>query len=70
MADATGHAHLSEPKFQAALIRLASAVLLPILSLPRTHCEECQLRLEPQQHAFRLHLHGDSLSALEDGQTL
>jgi hypothetical protein len=38
------------------LIWLSSALLLPILSLLLTHCKELQLRFQPQQLVFPLHL--------------
>jgi hypothetical protein len=46
------------------VIRLPSALLLPMLSLPLTHCEHCKLRLQPHQHAVRLHLLDDSRTPL------
>jgi hypothetical protein len=46
------------------LMWLSSALLLPILSLPLTHCEESQLGFDTQQHSCRLHLFDESLTPL------
>jgi hypothetical protein len=46
------------------LIRLSSALLLPVLSLPLTHSKHSQLRFGPHQHAFRLRLLGGPLTHL------
>jgi hypothetical protein len=46
------------------LIRISSALLLPVLSLPLTLSKDSLLHLRPHPHAFRRQLLGDSLTHL------